>query len=99
MAGRSAIRDKKRKGRGSDRIIQYPEDTVQPNDETYKYYRWCINNNIVIWPVGELTQDWHIRITINGKTHISPERYGENIWEKVHEFYKYYYEKYYKEDE
>lgn len=99
MAGRSAIRDKKRKGRGADRIIQYPEDKVHPYDEQYKYYRWCINNNIIIWPVGELTNDWHIRITINGKTHISPERYGENIWEKVHEFYKYYYEKYYKEDE
>lgn len=95
----SALKDKKRKGRGADRIVQYPEDKIKPHHEEYKYYRWCINNNIVIWPVSELTDNWHIRITINGKTHISPERYGENIWEKVHEFYKYYYEKYYKEDE
>jgi len=95
----SALKDRKRKGRGADRIVQYPEDKITPDKEEYKYYRWCINNNIVIWPVSELTNNWHIRITINGKTSVSPQRYGEDIWEKVHEFYKYYYDKYYKEDE
>ena len=90
----SGIKSKKKKN--TTGLINYPEWKHTPDHKDYKYYRWCINNNIVIMPVGELTSSWHIRITINGKTHKSPERYGENIWDKIFEFYKYYYEKYYK---
>lgn len=93
----SALKSKNKKN--TTGLINYPKDKVKPHHENYKYYRWCINNNIVIMPVAELRDNWYIRITINGKTNISPERYSKNIWEKVHEFYKYYYDKYYKEND
>lgn len=87
---------KKRKY-GSERVIKYPENPYIPGTKEHEYYRWCINNGIIIWPIGDLTDSWHIRITINGKTNISPEKYGNNLWDKVFEYYKYYYEKYKKE--
>lgn len=93
----SGVKSKNKKN--TTGLINYPEDKVKPHHEDYKYYRWCINNGIVIMPVADLKDNWHIRITINGKTSTSPQRYSEDIWEKVHEFYKYYYDKYYKEND
>ena len=91
----SGLKSKKRKNqRGADRIVQFPEDYRTPEHPDYKHYAWCINNGIVVWPVPELADNWYIRITINGKTSISPVKYGHDIWDKVYEYYKYYYDKY-----
>ena len=40
---------------------------------------------------------WQIDISINGKTHVDPKRYDENVLDKVYEYYKYYYDKHNKQ--
>ena len=40
---------------------------------------------------------WQIDITINNKTHVDPKRYDEDVLDKVYEYYKYYYDKYNKQ--
>ena len=69
--------------------------TSQEEDEAFV---WCIRNNIKISPRaasrGNPTE-WHIVIESQGRTHMSPETYGPgDVWIKLHEFYKYYYDKY-----
>jgi len=57
---------------------------------------WCVKNNIKVSPLKKsYTEDvWYIEIAINGKTHKSPEAYGKVfVWEKMYEFYLYYYNK------
>lgn len=57
---------------------------------------WCVKNNIKVSPLKKsYTEDvWYIEITINGKTHKSPGAYGKLVvWEKMYEFYLYYYNK------
>jgi len=67
------------------------------NDEM-KIVGWCMRNNIKIaispdWK-DDLTR-WQIEININGKIHIDPNRYDDNIvYDKFNEYYKYYYDKY-----
>lgn len=91
----SGLKSAKRKSqRGADRIVQFPKDHRVPGNKEYEYYRWCVNNGIIIWPIPELSNNWYIRITINGKTNKSPVKYGDDIWDKVYEYYKYYYDKY-----
>jgi len=64
-------------------------------DEEIKIIAWCINNNIKIaispdWK-DNLTR-WQIEININGKLHVDPNRYNDDtIYNKVVEYYKYYY--------
>ena len=42
--------------------------------------------------------EWLIDITINKKTFTDPNKYNENtIYNKVNEYYKYYYDKYNKQ--
>ena len=63
-----------------------------------KIIGWCLNNNIKI----SVSPDWRdelqrrkIDININGKTHQDPNRYeNEVVYNKVNEYYKYYYDKY-----
>ena len=69
------------------------------NDEM-KVVGWCMNKNIHI----SITPDWkhefnlqQIDITINGKTHVDPARYDDDVLDKVYEYYKYYYDKYNKQ--
>lgn len=60
---------------------------------------WCIKNNIKISPLKKsFSEDrWYIEITLNGKTHRSPESYGKTaVWEKMYEYYLYYYNRYMK---
>ena len=59
-----------------------------------EYMRWCIGNGIKISPMAKSPVAWWIDIVINGNVNRSPETYGKKvIWEKIFEFYKYYYEK------
>lgn len=61
----------------------------------YKASAWCIENNIVIYPVPHTVGEWHLEIDIAGKKKKSPYLYKKNmIWEKLHEYYEYYYDKY-----
>ena len=69
------------------------------NDEM-KVVGWCMNKNIHV----SITPDWkhafnlwQIDITINGKTHVDPARYDDDVLDKVYEYYKYYYDKYNKQ--
>ena len=68
-------------------------------DEEIDAAMWCIKNNIKISPLKKsFAEDrWYIEITLNGKTHRSPESYGKTVvWEKMYEFYLYYYNRYMK---
>ena len=57
-------------------------------------YRWCIRNKIYIAPKAINETRWSIVITNNGRTHEDPSHYIKGlIWEKIYEYYKYYYEK------
>ena len=70
------------------------------NDEM-KIIGWCLNKNIGVsispdWEDG--LNRWKIDININGKTHEDPNRYNnEVVYNKVNEYYKYYYDKYNKQ--
>ena len=56
-------------------------------------YIWCIRNKIYIAPKAINETRWTIVITNNGKTHEDPSHYIKDlIWEKIYEYYKYYYE-------
>ena len=58
---------------------------------------WCLNNNIHISPLsaGFGKQEWYIEIVINKKRKKSPVTYKKvEIWQKMYEFYLYYYKKY-----
>jgi len=66
-----------------------------PKTEEYDAMRWCINNNIKISPKALSTIKWSIIIDIKGKINESPEAFGKVvIWQKIFEYYKYYYKKY-----
>ena len=66
-----------------------------------KIIGWCLNNNIAIgispdWK--DNMNEWLIDITINKKTFTDPNRYNDDtIYNKVNEYYKYYYDKYNKQ--
>ena len=67
---------------------------IIPNKEDYRNMQWCIKNGIKISPFAATYFDWFIDITINDKTGRSPQTYKKTIiWEKIFEFYKYYYNK------
>jgi len=66
-----------------------------------KIIGWCLNNNIAIGISPDWKDDmnrWQIDITINKKIFTDPNRYNDNIiYNKVNEYYKYYYDKYNKQ--
>ena len=64
--------------------------------EDFKAYQWCINNGIYISPFcKENFAWWYIDIEINGKINRSPQAFNpRELWEKIFEYYKYYYNKY-----
>ena len=62
-------------------------------DHELKAYAWCIRNKIYIAPKAINDAKWSIVITNKGKTHEDPSHYIKDlIWEKIYEYYKYYYE-------
>jgi hypothetical protein len=69
--------------------------------EEMKIIGWCLNNNISVGISPDWKDDmnrWKIDININSKTHTDPNRYDDNVvYNKVNEYYKYYYDKYNKQ--
>ena len=66
----------------------------QANQEAHL---WCFRNKIFITPVetGFRHRLWKLEISINGRIYTSPEAYGPtDVWEKMYEYYNYYYKKY-----
>ena len=68
----------------------------QYSPDEFKAYQWCINNGIYISPFcKENFISWHIDIEINKKINRSPQVFDpRELWEKIFEYYKYYYNKY-----
>ena len=74
-------------------VIHYGK--YERNEEEFKAYHWCINNGIIIFPECKLTPPWSIEIKIKNKVYKSPDQYHAiEVWEKMYEYYKYYYNKY-----
>ena len=77
-----------------------PPEKAWTNKEM-KIIGWCFNNSISVgispdWK-DELTR-WKIDINIDSKIHTDPNRYdNEVVYNKVNEYYKYYYDKYNKQ--
>ena len=73
-----------------------PEKSWTP--EEMKIIGWCLNKKIGVGISPDWKDDlnrWQINININSKIHKDPNRYDDNvIYNKVNEYYKYYYEKY-----
>ena len=63
--------------------------------EEMKIIGWCLSRNINIsirpfWK--EIHDRWQIEIKIKNKVHKDPNKYtGEDVYNKVLEYYKYYY--------
>ena len=74
-----------------------PPEKSWSQDEM-KIIGWCLNNKIAIAISPDWKDDmsyWQIDITINNKTHTDPNRYKDStVYNKVNEYYKYYYDKY-----
>ena len=66
-----------------------------------KIIGWCLNKNIGVGISPDWKDDlnrWQIDISINNKTHKDPNRYSNDlVYDKVNEYYKYYYDKYNKQ--
>jgi len=73
-----------------------PPQKMWSHDEM-KVIGWCLQNKIGVgispdWK-DEMTR-WQIEININGKIHIDPSRYtDEVVLNKTYQYYKYYYDK------
>ena len=67
------------------------------SSDQMKIIGWCLNKKIGVGISPDWKQDlnmWKIEISINGKTHIDPNTYKHNaVYNKVNEYYKYYYDK------
>ena len=69
--------------------------------EEMKIIGWCLSRNINIsispcWK--EIHERWQIVININSKIHTDPNKYDDNVvYNKVNEYYKYYYDKHNKQ--
>jgi len=56
--------------------------------------RWCIREGIHIAPKAKNDKAWYIDIRNKGNVNTSPDTFGKNeIWTKIFEYYKYYYDK------
>ena len=69
------------------------------NPENAKVRNWCIENGITISTFattpGFYNKTWEIQINVNGRKITSPKEYGsDELYLKVFELYKFYYNKY-----
>ena len=68
------------------------------DEDEMKVIGWCMNKNIKVSISPDWKNDistWQIDININGKIHTDPKKYEDSIvYNKVNEYYKYYYDKY-----
>ena len=62
-----------------------------------KIIGWCLNKKIGVGISPDWKEDlnrWQIEINVNGRVHVDPNRYeNDTVYEKVNEYYKYYYDK------
>ena len=69
--------------------------------EEMKIIGWCLNKNIGVGISPDWKDDvnrWQIDININGKIHTDPNRYDNDVvYNKVIQYYKYYYDKHNKQ--
>ena len=71
------------------------------SNEEMKIIGWCLNKKIGVaispdWKDG--LNRWQIEINVNSKIHTDPNRYSDDVvYNKVNEYYKYYYDKYNKQ--
>tara|TARA_R100001463_G_scaffold50737_1_gene101212 strand:- start:185 stop:457 length:273 start_codon:yes stop_codon:yes gene_type:complete len=71
------------------------------SNEEMKIIGWCLNKKIGVaispdWKEG--LNRWQIEINVNSKIHTDPNRYSDDVvYNKVNEYYKYYYDKYNKQ--
>ena len=62
-----------------------------------KRVNWCMNKGIKIAVIPNGI-DWQVELNINDKIHLNPEVYKANeAYEKMYEYYKYYYDKHNKQ--
>jgi len=78
-----------------------PPDWSDPM--TLKSYSWCINHDVKIGAFattqGYKCRTWVIEVTVNGKSITSPKEYGpEELYPKIFELYRFYYDKYNKDE-
>ena len=77
-----------------------PPEKAWTNEEM-KIIGWCLNKNIKVAITPNWEEDankWLIEININNKIHKDPNKYdNEVVYNKVNEYYKYYYDKYNKQ--
>jgi len=78
-------------------VICKPPDWGDPKN--LEAYSWCINHGVTIGifatTPGFYCGSWEIEVTANGKKIKSPNDYSKNeIWDKVFELYRFYYNKY-----
>ena len=68
------------------------------SEDEMKIVGWCLTRGIKVgispdWKDG--LNRWQIEININKNNHTDPNRYDDEIvYNKVNEYYKYYYDKY-----
>ena len=67
-------------------------------DEDCLAYYWCIAHGVTIATYatthGQGNRTWEIEVTANGRKITSPKEYGpHDIYEKVFELYRFYYNK------
>ena len=63
-------------------------------EDLWTAQRWCIRNGIAIAPEAKNDTAWYITIKNKGKVNTTPVTYGKTeIWTKIFEYCKYYYDK------
>ena len=71
------------------------------SQEEMKIIGWCLNKKIGVGISPDWKDDlnrWQIEINVNGRIHKDPNRYeNETVYNKVNEYYKYYYDKHNKQ--
>jgi hypothetical protein len=64
-------------------------------EDLWTAQRWCIREGIYIAPRAKNDTAWYVVITNKGKVNATPDTFGKTeIWLKIFEYYKYYYDKY-----
>ena len=66
-------------------------------NEDMKRVGWCLGKNIKIAVIPKGI-NWHVELNINDNIHLNPEVYkADEAYEKMYEYYKYYYDKHNKQ--
>ena len=64
-------------------------------EDLWTAQRWCIREGIHIAPRAKNDTAWYVVITNKGEVNATPDTFGKTeIWLKIFEYYKYYYDKY-----